>query len=180
MDEEDAVHLYNGILLLFRHQDMSNSLQPYGPSVTRQAPVHGIFQARILEWVGFPSSGDIPDPGVKPASQVCCIAGWLLSSEPPGKPYNGILFSHKNEWNLQQHGWTLRLSYWVEWARQRGKDGENMDVNAHTHIGVAKKVISFLSNILQKNPKELLGQPNGYFTLCCAESLRHVWLFATP
>ena len=75
MDEEDVVHLYNGILLLFRHQGMSNSLQPYGLSVTCQAPVHGIFQARILEWVGFPSSGDIPDPGIKPASQVCCIAG---------------------------------------------------------------------------------------------------------
>ena len=30
--------------------------------------VHGILQARILEWVGMPFSGDLPDPGVKPIS----------------------------------------------------------------------------------------------------------------
>ena len=28
--------------------------------------VHGIFQARVLEWVPMPSSGDLPNPGVKP------------------------------------------------------------------------------------------------------------------
>jgi len=29
---------------------------------------HGILQARILEWVAFPSPGDLPDPGIKPGS----------------------------------------------------------------------------------------------------------------
>ena len=28
--------------------------------------VHGILQARILEWVAIPSPGDLPDPGIKP------------------------------------------------------------------------------------------------------------------
>ena len=28
--------------------------------------VHGILQARVLEWV--PSPGDLPDPGIKPRS----------------------------------------------------------------------------------------------------------------
>ena len=27
--------------------------------------VHGILQARILEWVAFPSPGDLPNPGIK-------------------------------------------------------------------------------------------------------------------
>ena len=27
--------------------------------------VHGISQARILEWMTFPSLGDLPDPGIK-------------------------------------------------------------------------------------------------------------------
>ena len=27
---------------------------------------HGIFQAWILEWVTFPSPGDLPDPGIEP------------------------------------------------------------------------------------------------------------------
>ena len=30
--------------------------------------VHGIFQTRILEWIACPSPGDLPDPGIEPAS----------------------------------------------------------------------------------------------------------------
>ena len=30
--------------------------------------VLGIFQARILEWVAFPSPEDLPDPGIEPRS----------------------------------------------------------------------------------------------------------------
>ena len=30
--------------------------------------VHGILQARILEWVAFPSPEDLPNPGIKPRS----------------------------------------------------------------------------------------------------------------
>jgi len=41
--------------------------------------VHGIFQARILEWVAMPSSG------VKPSSPVLQVDSLL--SEPPGKPF---------------------------------------------------------------------------------------------
>ena len=28
--------------------------------------IHGILQARILEWVAIPSPGDLPDPGIEP------------------------------------------------------------------------------------------------------------------
>ena len=28
--------------------------------------VHGILQARILEWVAFPPPGDLPNSGIKP------------------------------------------------------------------------------------------------------------------
>ena len=30
--------------------------------------VHGILQARILEWVAIPPPGDLPDPGIEPTS----------------------------------------------------------------------------------------------------------------
>ena len=33
--------------------------------------VHGISQARILEWVVFPSPGGIPNPEMEPASLLC-------------------------------------------------------------------------------------------------------------
>ena len=35
--------------------------------------VHGILQARILEWVAMPSSGNFPDPGIEFESHVSCI-----------------------------------------------------------------------------------------------------------
>ena len=46
--------------------------------------VSGISQARILEWVGIPSPGDLSDAGVKPASPG--LAGRFFSTEPQGSP----------------------------------------------------------------------------------------------
>ena len=51
-----------------------------------RSSVHGILQARTLEWVPFPSPGDLPDPGmelVSPASPA--LAGSSLPPVPPGK-----------------------------------------------------------------------------------------------
>ena len=46
--------------------------------------VHGTLRARILEWVAFPSPGDLPDPGIKPTSPA--LAGRFFTTEPAGKP----------------------------------------------------------------------------------------------
>ena len=46
--------------------------------------VHGIFQARMLEWVAIPSPGDLPIPGIKPRSTALQVDS--LPSKPPGKP----------------------------------------------------------------------------------------------
>ena len=46
--------------------------------------VHGILQATILEWVAFPSPGDLPNPGIKPGSSA--LQADSLPSEPPWKP----------------------------------------------------------------------------------------------
>ena len=43
---------------------------------------YGILQARILEWVPFPSPGDLPDPGTEPMSPA--LAGEFFTTEPPG------------------------------------------------------------------------------------------------
>ena len=48
--------------------------------------VHGIFQARILEWVPFPSPGDLPDPGIEPKSPA--LQADSLPAEPQGKCKN--------------------------------------------------------------------------------------------
>ena len=47
---------------------------------------HGILQARILEWVAFLFSRDIPNPGIKPRSPA--LQADSLPAEPQGKPKN--------------------------------------------------------------------------------------------
>ena len=47
--------------------------------------VHGIFQARILEWVAFPSPGDLSNLGIKPISPA--LAGGFFTAELPGNPH---------------------------------------------------------------------------------------------
>ena len=47
--------------------------------------VHGILQARILEWVDIPFSRDLPDAGIKPGS--LALQADSLPSEPQGSPY---------------------------------------------------------------------------------------------
>ena len=46
--------------------------------------VHGILQARIQEWVAFPSSGNLPNPGIEPRCPT--LQADSLPAEPPGKP----------------------------------------------------------------------------------------------
>ena len=44
--------------------------------------VHGIPQAGILEWVAFPFSRDLPNPGTEPRSPA--FQADSLPAEPPG------------------------------------------------------------------------------------------------
>ena len=46
--------------------------------------VHGILQARILEWIAFPFSRDLPNPGIDPRSPAFQVDS--LSAEPQRKP----------------------------------------------------------------------------------------------
>jgi len=49
---------------------------------------HGIFQARILEFVPFSSPGDLPNPGIKPAPPVSpALQMDSLPAESLGKPF---------------------------------------------------------------------------------------------
>ena len=46
---------------------------PPGPSI------HGISQVRVLEWLPFPSPGNLPDPGIEPVSPA--LAGRFCTTE---------------------------------------------------------------------------------------------------
>ena len=60
-------------------------------TVKSQVPFHGIFPARILEWLVMPSSRDLPHPVMQPASPVSAALqadSSLLSYEgSPKGPY---------------------------------------------------------------------------------------------
>ena len=58
--------------------------------------VHGIIQARMLEWVAIPFPGDLPDPGIKPRS--LALQAGSLPSEPLGS-----------------HPWVRKIPYGREW-----------------------------------------------------------------
>ena len=58
--------------------------------------VHGILQARILEWVAMPFSGDIPNPGIEPRSPA--LAGRLFTTITTWEAYckgSSCLFKKK-------------------------------------------------------------------------------------
>ena len=69
--------------------------------------VHGIFQARILEWEPFPSPGDFPDPGTEPRSPA--LQADSLLSEPPGKlikKWNNSIFSNMDRYRDDHTKWS--------------------------------------------------------------------------
>jgi len=79
--------------------------------------VHGILQARILEWVTISFSTDLPDPGIKPGSPTS--EADTLTSEPPGKPRcfgtltQSIVGQKQNGklWDIQSEGLVSTFSF---------------------------------------------------------------------
>ena len=59
---------------------------------TESHTVHGILQARILEWVAIPSPGDLPNSGIKPRSPT--LEADSLPAELSGKPLR--IYFHSN------------------------------------------------------------------------------------
>ena len=60
--------------------------------------VHGILQARILEWVAFPYPGDLLNPGIKPGSPAFQADSlptelWLTEGETGSILMGGAMFS---------------------------------------------------------------------------------------
>ena len=64
--------------------------------------VHGILQARILEWVAISFSRDLPDPGIEPGSPA--LQADALLSEAPGK-----LLPKGNHFELSELGFVISL-----------------------------------------------------------------------
>ena len=85
--------------------------------------VHGILQARILEWAAISFSRDLPDPGIEPGSPA--LPTDTLLSKPPGKPDK----SYGKENNFQipllviNTAAILARSAWAQELQGKGVEG---------------------------------------------------------
>ena len=77
-------------LMLIESVMLYNHLKPMDCSPSGSS-IHGILQAKTLEWVAIPSPGDLSDPGIEPRSPTLQVDSLL--TEPPGKPQFALLLS---------------------------------------------------------------------------------------
>ena len=76
--------------------------------------IHGILQVRILEWVAFPFSKGLPNPGIELRSP--SLQADVLPSEPPGKS-SLIAQLVKNPPAMKET--LVRFLGWEDWRRER-------------------------------------------------------------
>ena len=69
--------------------------------------VHGIFQARILQWVAIPYSGDLPNAGIKPGSPTS--QAHALPSEIPGNQRQGLIEANDTSKPTPLASWPLAI-----------------------------------------------------------------------
>ena len=82
----DPGGVFTGTTRVLSHSVLSDSSQPF-----KRQPARVLcpwdFSGKILEWVAFPSPGDLCDPGIKPDSPVCsALQVNFLPTEPLRKP----------------------------------------------------------------------------------------------
>ena len=97
--------------------------------------VHGILQARTLEWVAMLSSGGPSRP--RDRTRVSCIAGGFFTAEPPGKP-SGLR-------------WT-----WIRWRVLVGKAGRRHRHTEEGHVQMEAEI-----GVMQSEVRGRLEPPVG-------------------
>ena len=61
------VYIHTYICMKVKVKSLS-SVRLFVTQWTPGSSVHGIFQARVLEWVAFTFPRELPDPGIEPRS----------------------------------------------------------------------------------------------------------------
>ena len=89
---------------------MSNSLWSYGWEPARLLCLRDFPRPEYWNGLSFPSSGDLPNAGIKPESPA--LTDRFFTTEPPGNPLSIILgvwnslfegFAKKFDWGLSTH-----------------------------------------------------------------------------
>ena len=107
---------------------MYDSFDPmdYSPP---ESSVHGILQARVLEWVAMPSPDNHPDPGREHTTLASpALQAVSLPIEPPGKP-----------WGMQIKT-IMRYLIIITYGSTITSDVENGEQLEHAYIVVGETV----------------------------------------
>ena len=72
---------------------------------------HGILQARIPEWVAFPSPGDLPHPGVKSRFPGSGKIPWRRERLPTPVFWPGEFHGLYSPWGYKESDTTVQLSF---------------------------------------------------------------------
>ena len=107
--------------------------------------VCGIVQARILEWVTFPSPGDLPNPGIEPRSPT--LQAHSLPAKPQGKPRSYLNWNNRiflvAQWiriclpNCRGHRfdpWSGKIPYAAEERSPCSTNTEPLGRNYQAHV----------------------------------------------
>ena len=74
--------------------------------------VHGLFQARILEWLSFPPPGNLPNPGIETASSALLANSFPLSHQ--GSPLDPGGVTYRDDGSSGQ----TELCTLIGWSRE--------------------------------------------------------------
>ena len=121
----------NGILIMLpkeksesiSHSVVSNTLRPHG--LYQGSSVHGILQARILEWIAIPFCRGSSQP--RDRTRVSCIAGRFFTAEPKKANARGTLWPSslslwKQEINLSCDRYPPDVCRWKDTLITRDRD----------------------------------------------------------
>ena len=84
----EAPPVFFPVVLVWSLSHVQPSAEPVDCSLPGFS-VHGISQARILEWITLSFSRDPSNPEINPVSPKSpALAGGFFTAEPPGKPHS--------------------------------------------------------------------------------------------
>ena len=126
--------------------------------------VHGILQARILEYTGLPcpSPGDLTNPGIEPRSPALQVDSF--PSEPPGKHMRACFYNFCRFIVLSLFFTELKSFYlWCDASQFKASQAAPVVKNLPANAGDIRHVGSILG--LGRSPRGGHGNPLQYSCL---------------
>ena len=131
--------------------------------------IHGILQARILEWLPCCSPGVLPNPGIE-TSEAPSWAGRCFTTEPPGKPT-----MYKSPYQIDDdQGSHFKSHDRKDWVKEHDVEGVPSRKEKNTLLILTMDHCLYAENIMSHhagkgvNPLERsMGCPTGMDGLLC-------------